>query len=311
MKCSNTTNARKSSEGFTLVELLVVIAIIGILVSLLLPAINSARQAAVRTKCRNNLHQIGLAMVNHDQAMKRLPWAKLTQPGWSFGQVPASCFVQVLPFIEENDLFKGYDQTRPVDATGNIDIARKTIPAFICPEMIAPKNSTNYGYGSYSGSSGNEYTYEMVNINVVYRGAIVPSIVTDPVTRQSVPNQKTQLAKIAAQDGTSKTFVVGETDYGLLVNGQTPGAPFNNGGSTQWARGFSWDSFASTAGKYNATDTTNSELFRDMDTFRSDHNGGCFFAFCDGSVQWVPTETDENILDCLSNRNDGKTFDFP
>lgn len=310
MKCSNTTNARKSSEGFTLVELLVVIAIIGILVSLLLPAINSARQASLRTKCKNNLHQIGLAMVNHDQAIKRLPWSQVkAQPGVTIsgpGSVPGSCFVQILPFIEENDLFKGYDPNKFVDAPGNIDIAKKIIPGFLCPEMIVPPGVTE-GYSSYMGCTGDWYSHLWAGGGVIV------------VDGQSVKNENhgaivdpkygpIKLGKIAALDGTSKTFVVGESDYGVVPS-TAISAPY--GGSAKWATGYYFFSSASTGGKYNADKTLAAPTFPDYDTFRSDHVGGCFFAFCDGSVHFVPNETDENILDYLSNRNDGKIFDFP
>jgi prepilin-type N-terminal cleavage/methylation domain-containing protein len=308
MKCFK-RDARTLKQGFTLVELLVVIAIIGILVSLLLPAINSARQAAVRTKCRNNLHQIGLAMVSHDQATKRLPWSQMkSQTGVAMTGtgVPGSCFVQILPYIEENDLFKGYDLNQTVDSATNSVIAKRVIPGFLCPEMIVPPGVTE-GYSSYMGCTGDWYSHLWAGGGIIV------------VDGQSVKNENhgvivdpkygpIKLGKIAAQDGTSKTFVVGESDYGMVPS-TAVSAPY--GGSAKWATGYYFFSSASTGGKYNADKTLTAPTFPDYDTFRSDHVGGCFFAFCDGSVHFVPDETDEKILDFLANRNDGKTFNFP
>ena len=99
MTISITPAKPQRTTGFTLVELLVVIAIIGILIAMLLPAIQAAREAARRSSCQNNLRQIGLAMQNHDDSIRQLPWA--VQANNKLG----SAFVQTLPYIEENQLF--------------------------------------------------------------------------------------------------------------------------------------------------------------------------------------------------------------
>src|SRR5438874_4555111 len=102
--CSNALDSRRSvmrRRGFTLVELLVVIAIIGLLVALLLPAVQAAREAARRTQCSNNLKQIGLAALQFEEVYKRLP------PGavWSSsGTAKGSMYVYLLPYLEQSNL---------------------------------------------------------------------------------------------------------------------------------------------------------------------------------------------------------------
>src|SRR5881396_3595982 len=105
MFCSSARcEARGCRRGFTLVELLVVIAIIGVLVALLLPAVQAAREAARRMTCQNNLKQIGLAMHTHHDALGKLPMGQLTRiglapsPGWSWS-------IMLLPYMEQGNLF--------------------------------------------------------------------------------------------------------------------------------------------------------------------------------------------------------------
>ncbi|MCA9177724.1 MAG: DUF1559 domain-containing protein [Planctomycetales bacterium] len=120
--------------GFTLVELLVVIAIIGVLVSLLLPAVQAAREAARRTSCGNNLKQLGLALQLYHDTLRELPPADLP-PGrllWSG---------LVLPFIEQPALASGIDMTVPWGADGshNEQACQTWLPVFRCPSAASPK----------------------------------------------------------------------------------------------------------------------------------------------------------------------------
>jgi prepilin-type N-terminal cleavage/methylation domain-containing protein/prepilin-type processing-associated H-X9-DG protein len=152
---------RRFLRGFTLVELLVVIAIIGILVALLLPAIQASREAARRSKCSNNLKNIGLALLNHADTKKRLPTATTFQPGRlaSFADpikfpgpnAPGGTWVvQIWPYIEEQPLYDVYDHKvdarhannsqRPVSVGGPAVIA-VSLPWLICPSDGEAPNS--------------------------------------------------------------------------------------------------------------------------------------------------------------------------
>jgi prepilin-type N-terminal cleavage/methylation domain-containing protein/prepilin-type processing-associated H-X9-DG protein len=126
----------RNRVGFTLVELLVVIAIIGILIALLLPAVQAAREAARRTQCANVEKQLGLAVLNFESAKKQLPDS--TRPGGSTTAPRISGFTLILPYLEESALYQQYDFTLNWDAISgaggaNLSITKTPIPALICP----------------------------------------------------------------------------------------------------------------------------------------------------------------------------------
>lgn len=136
--------------GFTLVELLVVIAIIGILVGLLLPAVQMVRESARKTQCQNNLRQIGLALHNFHHAHRRLPigcveWRGYGMPS-SNRQLAWSAYI--LPQLEQQNLFDAIDFGRPFDAPENAVVAATRLSVFLCPSTPVHENvlgPTDYG----------------------------------------------------------------------------------------------------------------------------------------------------------------------
>ena len=140
------------SHAFTLVELLVVIAIIGILVALLLPAIQAAREAARRTQCKNNLRQIGVALHTYHEAQRKFPLGGLE---WRpFGnttkrQLAWSAFL--LPYVEEPVLAKQLDLTKAFDHADNAKAAATILPVFLCPsskrleQLVEGRGGCDYG----------------------------------------------------------------------------------------------------------------------------------------------------------------------
>ena len=135
------TDTPRRTHGFTLVELLVVIAIIGILVAMLLPAVQAAREAARRAQCINDLKQVGLGMHNYHSAVQSLPPYMTVYFGNAHAQHCGNmeCFFQgwaafLLPFVEEQDLFDTLNLDEPHWAPGQNDIVRESSPAvYRCP----------------------------------------------------------------------------------------------------------------------------------------------------------------------------------
>lgn len=124
-------------RGFTLVELLVVIAIIGVMVSLLLPAVQAAREAARRMQCGNNLKQIGLALHNYESAHKVFPaQSSGPSPGIHFSARRGSWFTSILPFMEQNALADQYDWRLHWHDAGNAPAVTSEVPSFRCPSAL-------------------------------------------------------------------------------------------------------------------------------------------------------------------------------
>lgn len=121
-------------RGFTLIELLVVIGIIAILIALLLPAVQQAREAARRTQCRNNLKQIGLALHNYLEAFTRFPPVSVLPSGMTFE--PYSGHVRLLPYIEQANLQSLVDWNVSSEFTSNPTAARTRVPIYLCPSEI-------------------------------------------------------------------------------------------------------------------------------------------------------------------------------
>lgn len=284
-------------RGFTLVELLVSIAIIGVLVALLLPAVQAAREAARRSQCANHLRQMGLALHQYEQTGRALPPA---------GRGSESAFLLALPYLEQSSLHQGFDFSVGWGNASdkNDEIIRHSVPAYLCPSMTLPRavpekisacSPESGAAGSYALSTGTNNPWPL---DAVFNGAFTK------------PPLKSTLHRISNRDGSSHTLMVGELDYGLrnflfLTCLEKYGQL--RGGTTIWGTGYPGYSWASTFGVYNAERIVAPGTNYEWATFRSDHSGGCNFCFVDGSVRFVPTTIDAAVLDALATREGSET----
>jgi len=306
----STTSPRR---GFTLVELLVVIAIIGVLVALLLPAVQAAREAARRMSCGNNLKQVALATHNFHDTFKELPYATRDRLEGDDSDTWATGHIQIMPFIENDVMASKWNPVEPRASTDDTDgdgwsnalLQQIEIPSFTCPSMTPPSGSLggteNRGPCSYIWNAGS------VDVSLLhygaysggelaYDGAVVPV----KTAGTAGPNHRapTKLAEIT--DGTSNTLLMGETDF-------TPqGTPSTSYGGV-WAYGYIGYSWGSTYHPFNRHDWS-APVFG---AFRSQHPGGAEFALCDGSVRFVAETVDLTVYRSASTRSGGEVTQLP
>jgi prepilin-type N-terminal cleavage/methylation domain-containing protein len=312
--------------GFTLVELLVVIAIIGVLVALLLPAVQAAREAARRTHCINNLKQIGLAVHNFHDARRCLPPAALDAQGYGFG----TWWTFVLPYIEEGQAFEDWDLTKTYYA--QTLRARQSQPSImLCPTRRGPPQLSITGdtKGSYTDIRGavSDYAHcwaDTNNADVTFawgplaNGALMTgegdhtggSIETATLTGWK---SRTSLKSII--DGTSKTLLIGEKH--LIRDGMQHrtlnSLIYNDSSSYNSDFGYPFGRIAgigyplATSPDSPAAPTSASDPAAML--FGSWHSGGaCPFVLCDGSVHLVSPQIAETVLGNLANRKDGQVI---
>jgi prepilin-type N-terminal cleavage/methylation domain-containing protein len=304
-------------NGFSLVELLVVIAIIGGLTALLLPAIQSAREAARRVSCTNKLKQIGVATLNFESAHKTLPPPKVLGKGGgliSAGGMDTfsslgNTFVLLLPYLEEAARFAQYDITSSTTSAVNLPTTESALSVYQCPSMGLAREmpvrdcGEKLGPGSYVLSTRVEYgTY----------GALDGAFANPPETAGA--RYECEFEEVT--DGSSNTLLVGETNFsfgnylwdaGCALDGTT------RWGDHAWAAGYWFYAWGHTGEgrKYNFNNTNAKWDSAFTSTYRSDHAGGVQFVLLDGSVQFLRTEIERAALFALITRAGGEAAPIP
>jgi len=283
-------NAMYRRKGFTLIELLVVIAIISILVSLLLPAVQQAREAARRTTCKNNLKQIGLALNNYHDAHSILPPGYVTgapypatSNGWGWSAL-------ILPQLDQAPIYNAVNFALPVEHASNSAAVRVSLAVYQCPTDQTPGGSfaitdslgnamMQAGVSSYAGTVGNDASDAdgLTGNGCFYR------------------NSNTRFSNII--DGTSTTVLVGERAWGF-VNGSWVGAP--NGGLVRSGAYNPWIFATANSPVFVLAHNNWINIFTDsdggLDDFSSLHFGGAHLLFADGSVRFIPSINQDGPL---------------
>ena len=292
----------RARRGFTLIELLVVIAIIGVLIGLLLPAVQAARAAAQRAQCTNNLKQLALSASNYHDTYGTYPIGSIFQYDTVFGVYveSQSAFVSMCGQMEQTNIYNAYNFSRNTYVWENQTVFQSGIASLWCPSDAAISRLSSYG--SYLGAPNWQYHYSSYAVN---SGTWDPEpanygAYTSPPT---LPEQVPAVAAIIANmngpfgyqrsyriaditDGTSNTFLMGERANGKLLK--------STGQQDNW---FWWADCVE-------SDTTFTTLFPiNPQTKVADgaveyssawpqsassyHPGGANFAFCDGSVRFI------------------------
>ncbi len=322
-------------KAFTLIELLVVIAIIGILISLLLPAVQKIREAAARMSCSNNLHQLALAAHNFHDSNNRFP-SGVNMPlpvppnppilvlGNKVSAAPPpiplkyiSLFEALLPYVEQGPLYNQFDFTKNQYANTATPASpgNQIVKTYLCPSDRAPQQVTY-------ASSGFPPNYFAANSYVGNPG-IIGFYYTD-MTQDGIFYINSSVTMTGISDGTSNTFMFGErlrVDPVLdaIYNAKTPPQPSYMESHSGWAwtnQYPGWDYLGGAQLPINylvPAGTTSDPNFSVSDprfnSYGSGHTAGANFGFADGSVRFLSQNVPVVILQQLSTRAGGEVID--
>lgn len=287
----------KSVKAFTLVELLVVIAIIGVLVALLLPAVQAAREAARRTSCLNNISQLALATHNYEFGVEQLP-AGVINPIGPIRSEPdgqhVSWIVQILPYMEMQTVYDLFDQEAGAYAPVNAPIRAVSVSLLMCPSFPGSDKNTNqsYNYGEYHSEANNEVVIAFGTYAGCHDGSETP--IDDDNNGVLFLNSNIRYSDIL--DGSSQTLLISEI--------------------MPWESSLGWVS--GTRATLRNTSSINKPTWKDIRDpnnkppgplevggFASAHPGGVNTALADGSCRYLSEDTDAKVLEQLGNRADG------
>ena len=295
---------RRNPRGFTLIELLVVITIIAVLIALLLPAVQMAREAARRSQCVNNLKQLGLALQNYHSAFQSFPPGYIsafdasgndTGPGWGWNAM-------LLPQMEQKPLFDAVNFMLPIEAPTNLTARLPRIATLLCPSDTAPPSWTTAARSLTGIVTRNICDVASSNYVAMY-GTSDPGIDGDGMFWR---DDAVNVAGVT--DGLSQTIAAGERSYALGQStwvGSVTGAglyPVNNDGigypRLEPAPGMT---LGQSGGNYGPGDPRGEVI-----QYHSRHPGGVNFLFADGHVAFLKTSLSYKTFQALTTRAGGE-----
>jgi len=322
-------------RGFTLVELLVVITIIGILIALLLPAVQAAREAARRLQCQNHLKQLGLAMLSHEEAHGFFPtggwgWGWTGDPDRGTGrEQPGGWTYPILPFLEQQALHDlgadgKPDEITDVQRDGALERDQTPLTMFICPSRRRPivyprprnmlyangrnvDRAASLDYAANAGDCSPRFYWGPSDLGAASSYDWNTSGVQD-CTGIALPHSEIGIAEI--KDGTTNTYMLGEKylspDHYLDGWDNTDDFGVYEGFAHDMNRYCDYYDTANGIGRTPRQDQTGQLLFNH---FGSPHSGACNFVLCDGSVRPISYSIDPLTHSRLGNRKDGAAID--
>ncbi|MEX0794393.1 MAG: DUF1559 domain-containing protein [Pirellulaceae bacterium] len=317
------SGCRSNRAGFTLVELLVVIAIIGILVSLLLPAVQKAREAARRMMCTSHLKQVGLGWHNHHDTFLTLPTGGYSnaamptyldgRPGAQEKQAAGWAF-QILPFVEQNAVYQGAGQATDLERAKQA--ISSPVPVYFCPSRRSPEANAADGTPWCMGPDQQPFNSFVSFARAQTDYAAANDDGTGVLARpwDGVCNDGTMVKRLRRladlTDGTSVTLMVAEKRINRTGLGRT-----QSGDNFGYAAG--WELIP---GDYTNQETVRATTLIPLpDTttttgerrFGSSHDGGFNALLADGSVRLLTYQIDAEVFRRLGNRSDGLPLQLP
>jgi prepilin-type N-terminal cleavage/methylation domain-containing protein/prepilin-type processing-associated H-X9-DG protein len=289
-------------RGLSLVELLVVIAIIGLMVALLLPAINAARESARRTQCVSNFKQVALGVLNYTSSQDRLPPILVSQePQWT----EVSWRYLVFPYIEEQELYDAMQSPWRLGRTQATDTADPIVLEVLqCPSApgyptilrnwtFELSETTYVGVASKCNGAVNKVAWRLGTEGAWYGKAhVFGSMERDQVTEEEVTRPYYTGAKMAwITDGMSQTLLLVENARGMI-----PGRD-----QELLERVF----FHANEGFHQSALGVDINRYETEQTMWSHHPGGINAALCDGSVRFINEDTARSVVAALASRQDG------
>lgn len=327
---------RNRRSGFTLVELLVVIAIIGVLVALLLPAVQAAREAARRSQCTNNLKQIGLGVHNYESAHKEIPYNRYSgnygvpDSFWGGAQVNGpgapcrawSWLASILPYMEQGSLYQlGGIPNTPLGVSAALG---EVIPALQCPSDELPnvnpltrvntwyiKGARQVGLTNYDGVMGSQSNvppYANPNINgepnepwLNGNGVMAIFAWQNPLGFRNI------------EDGTSQTLMAGEQAFEMSrascgEDGKCYGLGYSWAHSVEASATAAIPPNEAVPGRPSLDPTVETFPYRTQFGFNSMHPGGLHFVYVDGSVQFIEESIDLGVYRAMATIKGGETL---
>ena len=292
-------------RGFTLIELLVVMAIIAVLVGLLLPAVQKVREAANRTKCKNNLKQIGLALHNYHDRMGRFPPGYKTQlapdnsdpgPGWGWASF-------LLADLEQGNLQQQIRFDKDIKDPLNASARVAVLPIFVCPSEIES------GTFTVVDANGNPLV-DVARASYTAMNGVL-GVSSDSWDNNGAFLRNRALKIVDISDGLSNTLFVGEratkmssaTWTGAVTGGVVPAQRYPDPAG-QLANAEAASAMVLSHG--SRTHIPNDQLVFDADATSSFHTGGVQFLFGDGSVHTITNNIDGLIYEALLTRAGGE-----